>query len=102
MLVFNRWLYKVYRSLHATSVTPKLQPSNGTITLHIHNPGALLLVQYNLGPLQQTFIHFIKMTIEFDDKMPHQDYSCINNWGGWVVDIGQWVMAQGSHILWPL
>ena len=107
MLVFNRWLYKVYCSLHATSHQSLLscnqvETKNGTCTVHIY---IYIQVHFDycniicLGPLQQNFIHYIKMTIEFGDKCHTWT---VNNWGGWVGGIGQRVMGQGSHILWPL
>lgn len=104
MLVFKRWLYKVYCSLHATSVTPKLQPSRNK-KWYMYSAHTYIQVHFDycniicLGPLQQNFIHYIKMTIEFGDKCHTWT---VNNWGGWVGGIGQRVMGQGSHILWPL
>ena len=46
-----------------------------------------------LRPLQQNFIHFIKMTIEFDDKMPHLDYKQLGRVGGW-----HWAVGNGTGI----
>ena len=45
-----------------------------------------------MRPLQQNFTHYIKMTIEFDDKMQHLDNKQLGRVGG---GIGQRVMAQG-------
>ena len=50
-------------------------------------------------PLQQNSTHYIKMTIEFDDKMQHLDNKQLGRVGG---SIGERVMAQGPHILWRL
>ena len=50
-------------------------------------------------PLQQNSTHYIKVTIEFDDKMQHLDNEQLGRVGG---GIGERVMAQEPHILWPL
>ena len=44
-----------------------------------------------MQPLQQNVIHYIKMTIEFDDKMPHLDNKQMGRVGG-----GHW--AEGNLV----
>ena len=100
MLVFNKWLYKVYCSLqmymqHQSLLScNQVETRNNTCTSGTH----VIQVPFDycniiclaMRPLQQNFIHNIKMTVTFDDKMPHLYNKQLGRVGG-----GYWAKGKG-------